>query len=511
MVKEIEYASKTKKQHMKKLGQFFTHYTVADFMARWASEHAQSVLDPALGNSVFFKYVRKYNNDCNLTCFEIDEHILDFFGNPYNAHIIPADYLKEAWHLKYDAIVCNPPYNRFQSIHNRDEIIGIIEKETGMRYSTYTNQYILFLIKSIFQMSNNGKLAYIIPTEFLNSKYGIPLKKLMLEQKLINTIINFENDTELYANAITTNCVLLLDNSEKSCINFINLASIHALSDLPCDMSTKNKVSIPYENISPTEKWRQYLQHEKILHANSIATKTVADFCKVTRGIATGANDFFCLRPSDLKKHKIQKKHIRRCICKSGDVLHNVFTTDVFDALVSQNKKVFLLDADAEAQNDIDEYIQHGIKMGTDKKYLPSHRTPWYAMEQKPAAPIWMSSACRNRIKFVRNLAGVKALTTFHSIFMKDEHKDLTDIIFCYFLTPTAQTLIMDNRKQLGNGLIKFQPGDISTSKMLDLTVLSEKEKKEIHKHYERYCVDFDFQHVLHIDAFFIKKYKITQ
>ena len=94
-------------------------------------------------------------------------------------------------------------------------------------------------------------------------------------------------------------------------------------------------------------------------------------------------------------------------------------------------------------------------------------------MEQKPIAPIWVSTACRDGLKFIRNLANVSSLTTFHSVFINEPFEKDINIIFCYFLTPIAQSILRENRKELGNGLEKFQPNDLKTAKMLDITLLS--------------------------------------
>ena len=88
----------------------------------------------------------------------------------------------------------------------------------------------------------------------------------------------------------------------------------------------------------------------------------------------------------------------------------------------------------------------------------------------------------------MRNLAGVNCLTAFHSIFIRDEYTDLTDVIFCYFLTPIAQEIIRENRKEMGNALEKFQPGDIAHAQMLDLPVLTEKETGQIRSLYHALC-----------------------
>lgn len=229
MKNEMAYTKGVAASHIKSFGQYFTKYEVADFMCSWACGEADTMLDPAVGNSVFLKYARKHNSNCRLTGFEIDSEILEYFGNPANANIINEDYLLNNWEKKYDAIVCNPPYNRFQAVGNRNEILDAIYAHTGVKYSGYTNLYILFLLKSIYQLSDKGRLAYIIPTEFMNSKYGTAIKQLLIDKNLLRAIINFKNDNEMFFNATTTCCIILLDHDEKEQVCFYNLHSIDEL------------------------------------------------------------------------------------------------------------------------------------------------------------------------------------------------------------------------------------------------------------------------------------------
>ena len=230
MDRELLYSKKVGICHLKQYGQYFTPPLIAEFMSKWVAEGATSVLDPAVGNSIFFKNVRKYNANCTLTGYEIDRNILDFFGNPTCATIFNRDYFDDIEEQKFDAIIANPPYNKFQNIENRKEIIKKIQKITGIKCSGYTNLYILFLLKSIYQLSDRGRLAYIIPSEFLNSTYGNFIKKELLEKKLIKAIINISDDTELYFNATTTCCILLLDKTPKKYIEFYNLPCIQDIT-----------------------------------------------------------------------------------------------------------------------------------------------------------------------------------------------------------------------------------------------------------------------------------------
>lgn len=501
---EKTYSNTISQEHIKKFGQYFTDEHVAEFMVEWACKDAKNALDPAVGNSIFLKKIAEKYKNCILEGYELDKEILDFFGNPANANIHNSDYLNCDWNKKYDAIVCNPPYSKFQFIDNRKEIIQKIFENTGIKFSGYTNLYIYFLLKSIFQLSPQGKLAYIIPTEFLNSKYGEQIKEILIEKKLINTIINFENDSELFFNATTTSCILLLDKSIKNEIKFYNLKSIDELNII----NKKYCIKVKYENINSNEKWRCYLKHENNNRSEYRNIKKISEFCSVKRGIATGDNTFFCLSKSKMEKFKIPIQSVSNCICKSSDISDPIFQKSDFDILKENDKTVFLLDINENEENLIKDYISIGIKEGVNKKYLPANRKKWYIMEQKDIAPIWVSTACRNRIKFIRNLTNSKSLTTFHSIFVNKDYEKDTDLIFCYFLTPIAQSLINDNRKELGNGLNKFQPSDLNSANMLDLNIITTDDRQNILNIYNDMKSEYNYNQIEKINDIIAKYLK---
>ena len=481
--KEISYTKSVPPQHIKSYGQYFTDHSAANFMCSWACKAAGSMLDPAVGNSIFLSCTKRVNPSCSLNGYEIDETILSFFGDPTGAGIKNEDYLLNGWDEKYDAIVCNPPYNRFQAVSNRSEILTAIYDHTGVRYSAYTNLYILFLIKSIYQMSENGRLAYIIPSEFLNSKYGIPIKRLLIEKKLLRAIINFENDSGLFYNATTTCCIILLDKEPKDCAEFYSVDSMNELEPDLLNGGQSNSVKVGFDKLRAEDKWRSYLKQEtRSAYANLVQ---VSQFCCVSRGIATGANDFFCFSLSKASSFGIPEHCLTKCICRSADVKSPVFCEEDFNELSRADRTVYLLDVTTDDRDEIARYIEYGEENGIHKKYLPSSRKPWYSMEQRKAAPIWVTSACRENIKFIRNAAMIRSLTTFHQVYVRPEYEKDTDIIFCYFLTPVAQSIIRENRKELGNGLEKFQPNDLNTAGMLDIRLVTEQDRERIYQIYE--------------------------
>ena len=501
---EVEYSKSTSQEHIRKYGQYFTNECIAEFMVKWACKNAKNMLDPAVGNSIFFRKVKSSFPECHLEGYEIDSNILNFFGNPTNANIINSDYLNSNWDKKYDAIVCNPPYNKFQSIDNRKQIIDNIFVNTKIRYSSYTNLYIFFLLKSIYQLTEQGRLAYIIPTDFFNSKYGEKIKEILINKKVLNAIINFENDSKMFFNATTTSCILFIDKSPKDEIKFYNLKSINELNKIDENLSTdEHCIKVKYKDIKAEEKWRCYLNQEKKSEYRNI--KKISDFCYVKRGIATGDNLFFCFSKSKMKKYNIPKKSVSACVCRSSDISNPIFKKSDFDLLEKKDKTVFLLDVNENHEQIIKDYLLLGIKNGVNTKYLPSNRKKWYIIEKKDTAPIWVSTACRDKIKFVRNLTDSKSLTTFHSIFINKEYEEDTDLIFCYFLTPIAQKIIKENRKKLGNGLNKFQPNDFNSANMLDLNIITNEDKANIQKIYNEMKISYNENQIERINQIIIK------
>lgn len=299
----------------------------------------------------------------------------------------------------------------------------------------------------------------------------------------------------------------MIDKSIKSDIKFYNLKSIEQLNIITEELCCqKYCIKIKYDNINAKEKWRCYLKHEN--NNNKYKNiKKISEFCSVKRGIAIGDNAFFCLSKSKMQQYKIPIQSVSNCICKSGDIVNPIFQKNDFEILKEKDKTVFLLDINENDEDIIKNYISIGIHEGVNKKYLPANRKKWYIMEQKDIAPIWVSSACRGKIKFIRNLTDSKSLTTFHSIFVNKNYEKDTDLIFCYFLTSIAQSLINHNRKELGNGLNKFQPNDLNAADMLDLNVITKSDRQNILNIYDDMKRSYNYNQIEQINEI-ISKYK---
>ena len=176
---EKEYVKKVPIEHRKKYAQFFTPEQISDFMASWVlggNKEGMDILEPAFGLGVFSRSLYKMNPQIRVVGYDIDKTIYTFakqnFESPkYDVSINNENYITASWTEKFDGIICNPPYLKFHDYDNTT-LISIVNNKLHTHLNGFTNIYTLFLLKSIFQMREGARMAYIIPSEFLNSDFN---------------------------------------------------------------------------------------------------------------------------------------------------------------------------------------------------------------------------------------------------------------------------------------------------------------------------------------------------
>lgn len=481
------YLLETSVEHRKKFAQFFTPEPIAKLMSEWLfkNKSLQKVLDPACGLGVFSDILLSKNINLKIVTYETDEIIYNkskgFLRNS-NVKILLEDFIFSNDNEKYDGIICNPPYLKFHDYDNK-KYINKIEKDYNVRLSGFTNLYALFLIKSLYKLNNGAKLAFIIPSEFMNSDYGVIIKKILLDSKMLRYIININLKNGVFADAITTSCIVLCSNDDKcNDVVFYNANSISEL-EVFFNFIKKNERNIgkviPFLEIDYKIKWRNYYQNHQV-YKNLMPFGKIA---KVTRGIATGSNDFFTLSKEKADEYNIPANFLIPCICKANDVKSLFFTENNFMELKEKNKNIYLLHAENSIDENVIAYIKIGEEMHIHQRHLTSKRKPWYALEKRKPAPIWVSVFNRSNLKFIRNETNTLNLTAFHCIYLKDDffiNNISIDLFFAYLITDVAKDIFNKNKREYGNGLNKFEPNDLNNAHILDLSVLDASTSQKI-------------------------------
>ena len=484
---ESEYIKKTPISHRKNYGQFFTPLPISRLMAQWVlKDKPSTILDPAFGLGVFYDEIIKGDpkRKIKFTGYEIDANILIYLKNSSkqtNLVLNNCNYL-EAKASMYDGIICNPPYMRFQNFLKRHSVLPTIEKQVGKKLVGYSNISSIFLIKALNELNTGGNLAFIMPFEFFNTGYGKEIKKSLLENYLLKQIIIFSNEKDIFPDVITTVCILFCKNdNRKQPVKITNIRSTKEVSRIS-DISDFYQTNIDLTALPFNKKWTPIITSkfsEQIIPHDFVNISLYGSF---SRGIATGANEFFALNKTKIGKNNLDN-NITQCITKSSQIRKLVFTKKDFDKLSYSDKSVYCLDITDHGSEEIIKYIKEGEKSGYHKRYLTKKRNPWYKIEHRKSSPILFSVFSRGRLKVIRNFTPAISFTCFHSFYPNIFGKSLVNKLFIYFISDYGQEIIKTNKRSYGDGLDKFEPGDLNDCpcpNQNQFNLFDDKEAKEV-------------------------------
>ena len=462
----VDYAKSVGELHRKRFGQFFTHPTVARFMVRWLLDSkSDGIFDPGFGLGAFYDQIPENRRD-SFRAMESDSAILDFWkrssGNG-GRFITQGDYL-HTWDLKHKNIVCNPPYARFQKFLGRNAVFEEFKDRLGLALSGYTNTASAFLVKSLSELERDGRLAFIMPLEFLNTGYGVCVKKKLLEGNHLFGVIRLECEKEIFPDATTSIGMILYDRSRTfSSVNFYSFAELRSVERFDCADPVSQ---VEYRQIDPERKWLPFFR-KKRLEVNESVTTALKFYGKFSRGIATGANRFFTLNRDAIQASGLDEaKECVPCVTKSSQIGGPFFESRDLALLIDKNQPVFLFSVEENHSPEADSYIKEGESEGYHRRFLTGKRNPWYKTEKREPAPLLLGVFSRNGYKIVRNTSEALHLTCYHGFHPNLFGSRYLDCLFLWLSSNAGRSLVSLASRKYGDGLDKFEPNDLNEAKV---------------------------------------------
>ena len=420
---EESYSANADLSHRKSLGQFFTPPAIANAMAHWIAEiQPKQVMDPAVGTGILLRAVSNLTQTPSLTGWDIDSAPLEYakrsLKSTQRVELNHADFLTSGMTRTYDGVIANPPYVRHHLIEYSPDIYENIASEIGKIPKT-SNLYVLFVGAILKSLRPNGRAAILLPSDWLNSNFGISLKAALHERGIVRRIAYFCNDTLPFADNLSTAVILFLENTaSEEATEIIVIDSqldtslISKLGDkvLPTEFSEFRKF-LDLSKLDPKKKWGSLLESGETQAPDGWIS--LSEISKTKRGIATGANDFFLISLEQLKKYELDKKRTRPCVGRAKDVRGLIFREYDFKKLEKTDAPTRLLDLDPTYSSDAN-YIELGVERDLPDRFLLAARKKWFLQEFREPAPIWVGVFGREGIRFIWNKALVSNLTTFH-------------------------------------------------------------------------------------------------
>jgi adenine-specific DNA-methyltransferase len=458
----------------KQLGQVATPERLAALLARWVlSAKPSAVLDPAVGLGGLLKACRNLDSNIPLHGVERDSETFRRARDtaPCGANLVMADYLK-AEVGPFDGIIANPPYVKAHRLGYAEGDWLYLEERLGMRFDRLTNLYGLFLIKIWEDLAPGGRAAVLLPAEFLNANFGREIKERLVSVIRPAAIMVFAPSINLFSDALTTSAILLLGKgtghpggSWARRMDSIEEAEafVGGLCDgrLPCGAGG----CLDMCALSPGEKWLNLLLNGGT-DDEPFLPRRVGDYFTCRRGIATGANDFFCLSRADLGQHQLSESHVVPCITKAMDADGLVFSREKLRDLAASHRRCFLLSPTqeghaGEAGRNLMRYLRRGEQQGIPTRHLPSHRPTWYLPENRGVASIWVAVFSRGTVKYILNTSGAKNLTCFHGLYPQPGRESMAPLLTLFLNSSSGRKAFGRVQRFYGDGLNKLEPKDV--------------------------------------------------
>ncbi|MFK5604650.1 N-6 DNA methylase [Haloferax volcanii] len=507
----------------RKLGQFRTPEYIAETMARWAiCSGSDSVLDPGMGagaltSAAYKAKQRAVGGQCVDEMHGIDLSqlsvvmaatalkIVNGGGTPQFKRADFLDTVAEGETSRLlqsengglvnmptvDVVICNPPFSRHQEMSKKDKerVNDIASANAAMDFDLRSPMYLYFIVHAAQFLDDGGRMAVITPSEWLETDYGEKLREFLLNQFAVRGVVVYDPETKVFDGAKTTGCISFLekrDGGAGDCATtFLQLnqwPGVDAVLDAVEGDSAVGKASFGYLNRLPQtellpQDWTNYLDPESVDELPELTP--FHEVAEIKRGIATGANDFFCLSDEEVRERGISEEYIVKLIRRTNGLAYELRDAD-WEEWRESGDEVWLLYCyndknELVERHDIDdpaveEYISEGEADGANVGYLVEKRNPWYRVEKRTPPPIFVTYMSKSGFRFIKNEAGAVSLNNLHNVSFPDKDYSDRDIkaLLAYLNSNIVNQIIERSGREYAGGLHKIEPGELKHIPVID-------------------------------------------
>jgi adenine-specific DNA-methyltransferase len=309
-------------------------------------------------------------------------------------------------------------------------------------------------------LSDNGRIAFVIPAEILQVAYAEDLRLFLANQLTGITLITFE---KLVFPEIEQEVVVLIGEKggDEKGIRIIEIADVDSFKKLDLTSNGYQKL----QNVR--EKWTKYFisANETALIQQLREDKRFAkfeDFGIINVGITTGNNDYFSITKEVEQQYDLDSVTLP-LIGRSSHAHGIYFTADDWKVNVANDRKAMLVNFPAipfgEYPEKHIEYIRLGEQEGQNAGYKCGIRDRWYIVPS-----VWIPDAFflrRNNQypKFVLNRCGAVSTDTMHR--MKFNSGIEADSILLSYYNSVSFAFTEICGRSYGGGVLEILPREM--------------------------------------------------
>ncbi len=437
-------------------------------------EKPARLLDPALGEGVFFRAAKRYarSHDFDLALFgrDIDPEVIgqarmSGLDNHDLQNVEMRDFVLDPPSELFPAIIANPPYIRHHrlSAAQKEHLREFARKATGRHIDGRAGLHVYFLIRALQTLAPEGRLAYIVSADICEGVFAHALWQWICSQYRLDVVIAFASEATPFPDVDTNALVFLIRNAKPD----------KEFDWVKClDRDSKELTAVV---VGRHQKNYNGIQVHRRLLSEGLATGlsrppsdgskyqyTLGDFASVMRGIVTGDNEFFFMTSAHAKELGIPDSLLVKAVGRMRDVQGEYFDPEDVSRLEDKGRPTRLLNVNGvpfdKLPARVQKYLEDGEKNGLPDKTLIKTRKPWYRMETRKTPPILFAYLGRRSARFIMNRADVVPLTCLLCVYPKHASSDFVEHLWKVLSNPETIGNLKKVGKSYGGDAIKVEP-----------------------------------------------------
>ena len=351
----------------------------------------------------------------------------------------------------------NPPYVRHHSVSARQKAwLKNVGVHLGERFSGLSGLHVYFLARILAEARDGDALLMILPSEWLEARYGAAIKSAILERARKVRLFMFPPEAEVFEGTMTTSVILSLEFGGPTEEFSVALAA-RGREMRADDMKV---VQLP-ESGAHQVNWL-HLSHDALDRESPLAEATgsyveLGELFDIHRGQVTGKNAAWIATPETASL--IPDRFLFPCVTDGkeifdlhGEVLRTARTLRRVIDLPADLGSV--KNAEREA---IYRFLALAKNMGAAAGYIASHRRAWWRVGLRDSPSIIMTYMGRRAPRFVVNGCYARLLNIAHGLYPKARLSRSQLLSIVRWLNANGTVRV---GRTYSGGLIKVEPGD---------------------------------------------------
>lgn len=447
-------------------GAFYTPATLVGAMLDWVLErNPDRLVDPGCGSGRFAAGAIRHRSDQPVVAVDLDPFAtlltranLGVLG-ARSARVIQADY------TTFDlppitgrtAFLGNPPYVRHHDLSAGTKAWAVREgRRLGYTVSTLAGLHVYFYLATAINARPGDIGCFVTSAEWLDVNYGVTVRRLFLDDLGGQSLHLVDPRTVPFADAMTTAVIagfVVGSSSEQVRLHLV------ATPGDPGDLNDGREVSRAL--LGHVQRWTEVIR-ERPREECPESSVPLSEIARVHRGIVTGANDFFVLTRERACELGLLE-WCRPAVTTAEEVLRS-------NGLVRDNSQRRLLldvpaDVNRRAHPRLDEYLRRGEQSRGDRppisrRYIASHRRPWWHLGRADSPPIVASYMARQAPAFALNPDGLAILNIAHGIY-PNGNLSADQLARLAAILNDSRALFRGSGRTYHGGLEKFEPREM--------------------------------------------------